>query len=137
MKAMQKKGVAGGLTLGLLFAPTLAWAQESDGILGLIRFGITLMQESISALGLLFALLGIIAMGFGVFQLIQHFRTESRDDPNQKSRLVFGIVSFIGGMFLAGGAYQEVGSQTEFTGSLEHKAPVIVTISERDALELS
>lgn len=64
-----------------------------------------------------------MTMGFGVYNIIQHFRTESRDDPNQKSRLTYGIISFVCGVFLAGGAYQQIGSNESFSASLM-EAPI-------------
>lgn len=118
MQYRHKKALLLGVALvALAAAPTLAMAQSGGGVFGLIGFFNKLFQDLQEFFGYLLALMGIIAMGFGVWNIIQHFRTESRDDPNQKSRLVFGMVSFICGVFLAGGAYQQIGSETNFSAS--------------------
>lgn len=119
------------LLAGMALAmPSLAFAQVGGvDIFGMLGFLIELFKKGQELFGYLFALMGIIAMGFGVFNIVQHFRTESRDDPNQKSRLVFGLVSFICGVFLAGGAYQTIGSNTTFqapAGSGSGSTSVIV-----------
>lgn len=115
--------------IALASLPAVAMAQDSSGgIFGLIGFFNSLFQELQTFFGYLLALMGIIAMGFGVFNIIQHFKVENRDDPNQKSRLVFGLVSFVCGVFLAGGAYQTIGANTNFeegTGSVT-PAPAVV-----------
>lgn len=115
---------------GIALTPELALAQSGGGgIFGLIGFFNKLFQELQEFFGYLLALLGIISMGFGVFNIIQHFRTESRDDPNQKSRLVFGLVSFICGVFLAGGAYQTIGSETDFSASIDSPEAIVQQIN--------
>jgi len=108
--------------------PMMAFAQEAGGVFGLIGFFNSLFQDLQEFFGYLLALMGIIAMGFGVWNIIQHFRVESRDDPNQKSRLVFGLVSFLCGVFLAGGAYQQIGTETEFRGTSMTPTPIVVEI---------
>jgi type IV secretory pathway VirB2 component (pilin) len=114
------------LAVGVVaLTPMAAMAQQSGGIFGMIGFFNQLFQDLQEFFGYLLALMGIIAMGFGVWNVVQHFRVESRDDPNQKSRLVFGLVSFLCGIFLAGGAYQQIGTETEFSAGSYTPAPIV------------
>lgn len=128
MKINKQHLVMSAVVAAAIVAPTTALASAAGGgggIFGLINWFNELFRNLQAFFGYLLALMGIIAMGFGVWNIIQHFRTESRDDPNQKSRLVFGLVSFVAGIFLAGGAYQQIGSQENFeTGNIifDHEA---------------
>ena len=105
------------LAVGIVALTPMVAMAEGGGVFGMIDFFNKLFRDLQEFFGYLLALMGIIAMGFGVWNVVQHFRVESRDDPNQKSRLVFGLVSFLCGIFLAGGAYQQIGTETKFTGS--------------------
>lgn len=116
---MNKQDLVMAAAVGIaLSAPSIAFASGGSGIFGLIGWFNALFQNLQTFFGYLLALMGLVAMGFGVWNIIQHFRTESRDDPNQKSRLVFGLISFVCGIFLAGGAYQQIGASENFTASI-------------------
>jgi hypothetical protein len=107
--------------------PSIALASTApgggEGVFGLIAWFNRLFTMLAESLGLLGVLIGTALMVFGIFQLVQHFRTESRDDPSQKSRLVFGVTSFLGGALLAFSTYNTIGEETNFQEAVTYIEP--------------
>lgn len=83
-----------------------------------IEFITNILTSAMGLVGAAFALAGLIAMGLGVADGINHFKPENRDNPGEKSRLVSGIVKFALGALLATGGYQVVANNTFKNGGV-------------------
>src|SRR5699024_3778116 len=91
----------------------------SGGINGLINFLIQLLSNGMLLVGAALALAGLVGLGAGVWDIIQHFKPENRDNPDQKSRAVSGVVKFVMGGLLATGVYQTIANSETFTASID------------------
>ena len=110
--------------------PSLAFA-ASGGVLAFMDFITSLLTNGMTLVGAALALAGLIALGAGVWDVIQHFKPENRDNPDQKSRAVSGAVKFILGGVLATGAYQTIANSESFTASIDvpTKPAMVATVN--------
>lgn len=123
MKTMQKNAIITTATLAGA-APQVALAGGGGGgIDGLITFLTELMENGMVLVGAALALAGLIALGLGCWDIIQHFKPENRDNPDQKSRAVSGAVKFVMGAILATGAYQTIANSEDFGGNASNVMP--------------
>ena len=86
-------------------------------IFDILTFITNLATSAMGALGALAALAGLGGLVWGCWDVIQHFKPENRDNPDQKSRLTSGIVKFCLGGLLATGGYQVIANNT-FQGGI-------------------
>lgn len=91
-------------------------------IFGMINFFTNLLTGAMGLVGAAFALMGLGALGWGLWDVIQHFKPENRDNPDQKSRLTSGIVKFIAGGILATGGYQVIANKSFSQGGVQQGA---------------
>lgn len=81
-------------------------------IFDILTFITNLATSGMGAVGAIAALLGLCGLIWGVWDWVQHFKPENRDNPDQKSRLTSGIVKFACGGLLATGGYQVIANNT-------------------------
>lgn len=112
---LQKNAIVTASATGALL-PQFAFA--GGGINGLMDFLTGLMTNGMTLVGAALALAGLVALGLGVWDIIQHFKPENRDNPDQKSRAVSGVVKFVMGGLLATGAYQTIANSESFTAGI-------------------
>lgn len=119
-----------------LLVPQFAFA--ASGINGMMDFFTELIKNGMTLVGAALALAGLVALGMGVWDIIQHFKPENRDNPDQKSRAVAGIVKFVMGGLLATGAYQAISNDETFTTAIEapDNGAVVAYAAPADAVDL-
>lgn len=137
LKRINNPVILAAVSLGALLAPQAAFAGGGGGVSGLMSFLTGLMQNGMVLVGAALALAGLIALGMGVWDIIQHFKPENRDNPDQKSRAVSGVVKFIMGGLLATGAYQTIANTEDFTASIVVPTEVLVVEAAHSPINLS
>lgn len=81
-------------------------------IFGFLDMLIELFDRGIVVVGGLIALVGAIAAGFGLKDIIDHFKPENRENPGEKNRAVSGAVKFVVGALLATGGYKVIANNS-------------------------
>lgn len=123
------------IALALTFAPQLAFA---GGIGGALNWVIEKLQQGMIVVGAALALGGLVALGAGCWDIIQHYKPENRDNPDQKSRGTSGIVKFVMGGILATGAYQVIANSETFQASIDpFEAPAAIVAFAPPAVDLT
>lgn len=116
------------VTAGIALVPQSAMAQDA-GISGLMNFLVKILTNGMTLVGAALALAGLVGLGAGVWDIIQHFKPENRDNPDQKSRAVSGVVKFIMGGLLATGAYQTIANSEDFTASIDMPGEAVEVVA--------
>lgn len=131
MAAHRNKMIVASVTAVALLVPQLAFAGSGGGVLGFLSWGVTAITQTMNLVGALLALAGLVALGLGSWDFVQHFKQGQHDSADGKSRIGGGIAKFVVGILLGTGAYQQIANEEQFRGSLlpaDTTAPIVVSV---------